>query len=91
MRVLFLHRDHHHPEWALIWAEELWRRGLARKLIVPLKEVLGMKAWMLSGDLVAWGQLVGDGVRAGWLPWQDIHIENIPVAAQRQEEPVLVP
>lgn len=91
MRVLFLHRDHNHPEWALIWAEELWRRGLARKLVVPLKEALGMKAWMLSGDLVTWGQLVGDGVRAGWLPWQDTLTESVPMEAQRQEELVLVP
>ncbi len=70
MRVMFLHRDHEHPEWADIWAEELWSHGLARQLIRPVK-ALGMKAWLLSGDLVAWSQLIKHGVRSGWLPWRD--------------------
>jgi hypothetical protein len=70
MRVLFLHRDHEHPEWPHIWAREIWERGCKRSLILPLKETLGMKAWVLSDDLVAWGKLIGDGVRAGWLPWK---------------------
>jgi hypothetical protein len=83
MRVLFLHRHEQHPEWPAIWAGELWRRGLTRKLVVPLSDALGMKAWMLAGDLVAWGNLIGDGVRDGWLPWQDgqeeaaLHIPGI--------------
>ena len=70
MRVLFLHRDQKHPEWPHIWAREIWERGSKRSLIVPLQEVVGMKAWMLSDNLVAWGKLIGDGVRAGWLPWR---------------------
>ncbi len=70
MRVIFLHRDHEHPAWADIWADELWSHGLSRGLIHPLK-ALGMKAWLLSGDLVAWSQLIKHGVRSGWLPWRD--------------------
>jgi hypothetical protein len=70
MRVIFLHRHHHHPQWVDTWASELWSRGLTRHLIVPLK-ALGIKAWMLSGDLVAWGQLIRDGVCEGWLPWRE--------------------
>jgi len=70
MRVIFLHRDHEHPEWADIWADELWSHGLSRGLIHPLK-ALGMKAWLLSGDLGAWSQLIKHGVRSGWLPWRD--------------------
>jgi hypothetical protein len=70
MRVIFLHRDHEHPEWADIWADELWSHGLTRGLIHPLK-ALGMKAWLLSGDLGAWSQLIKHGVRSGWLPWRD--------------------
>ncbi len=69
MRVIFLHRNAEHPEWADIWAEELWKRGLTRQLVKPLKS-LGIKAWLLSGDVLAWGQLIGDGVRTGWLPWR---------------------
>lgn len=71
MRVLFLHKHAEHPEWPATWAKELWERGLTRKLVQPLSEALGIKVWMLSGDLVAWGQLVGNGVRDGWLPWQE--------------------
>jgi len=70
MRVIFLHRDHEHPEWADIWADELWSHGLTRGLIHPLK-ALGMKAWLLSGDLGAWSQLIKHGVRSGWLPWRE--------------------
>ncbi len=70
MRVLFLHKDHEHPTWPHIWAREIWERGCKRSLIMPLKEVVGMKAWMLSDNLVAWGKLIGDGVCAGWLPWR---------------------
>ena len=70
MRVLFLHKDDEHPEWPTLWAGELWQRGLTRKLIEPLPFALGMKGWKLSGDLEAWGRLVGDGVLQGWLPWK---------------------
>lgn len=69
MRVLFLHKDDEHPDWPGIWARELWQRGCLRKLIEPLKDVVGMKVWVLSGDLQAWGKLIGDGTREGWLPW----------------------
>src|SRR5262249_12926622 len=84
MRVLFLHKDEEHPEWPHIWANELWQRGTVRKLIQPLKYALGMKAWVLSDDLKAWGRIIGDGTREGWLPWkgdtppdQDEHTKEI--------------
>jgi hypothetical protein len=83
MRVLFLHKDEKHPEWPHIWAKEIWQRGITRKLIQPLREVLGMKAWVISDDLDAWGRLIGDGASAGWLPWravvpeQDEHTQEI--------------
>jgi hypothetical protein len=72
MRVIFLHRHHRHPEWADLWADELWRYGLTHELIRPLP-ALGLKAWWLSGDLDAWSQLIKDGVRSGWLPWRENH------------------
>ena len=74
LRVLFLHRDERHPAWPLIWAEELWQRGLSRSLVTPLA-ALGMLAWRLSWDLLAWSALVGEGVREGWLPWQESETE----------------
>ena len=70
LRVLFLHRHNEHPEWPEQWAEALWQRGLAADLIVPLA-ASGMRAWRLSGDLLAWSALVGTGVREGWLPWKE--------------------
>ena len=70
LRVLFLHRHAGHPEWLLQWAEALWQRGLESELITLLPAI-GMRAWRLSGDLVAWSALVGEGVREGWLPWRD--------------------
>ncbi len=70
MRVLFLHKDEEHPEWSHIWAKELWERGCTRKLIQPLTSALGMKAWVLSDDLKAWGRLIGSGTCEGWLPWK---------------------
>ncbi len=72
MRVLFLHKDEEYPEWPHIWAREIWERGRIRKLIQPLKHVLGMKVWILSDDLNAWGRLIGDGTREGWLPWKAV-------------------
>ncbi len=53
-----------------MWAQALWHCGLAADLISPLP-ALGMRAWKLSGDLLAWSALVGAGVREGWLPWRD--------------------
>jgi hypothetical protein len=70
LRVLFLHRHAHHPEWPVQWAEALWQRGLASELITALPSI-GMRAWRLSGNLLAWSALVGEGVRDGWLPWQE--------------------
>ena len=52
------------------WAEALWQHGLASELITPLPSI-GMRAWRLSGNLLAWSALVGEGVREGWLPWQE--------------------
>ena len=70
LRVLFLHHDERHPQWPLVWAEALWQRGLDRSLITPLAAI-GVRAWKLSGDLVAWSALVGEGVREGWLLWKE--------------------
>jgi hypothetical protein len=69
MRVIFLHR-HEDPDLVEIWASQLWRQGLARDLITPL-EALGIKAWKVTGDLTLWSRLISDGVRSGWLPWQE--------------------
>ena len=71
MRVIFLHRNQEHPEWVATWADQLWLRGCTRKLVTPLQDALGMKAWKLSGDLTAWSQLISDGTREGWLPWTE--------------------
>src|SRR5437588_2566115 len=70
LRVLFLHRHAEHPEWPLQWAEALWQHGLASELITPLS-ASGIRAWRISGDLLAWSVLVGEGVRKGWLPWKE--------------------
>jgi hypothetical protein len=70
LRVLFLHRHSEHPEWPVQWAEALWQRGLESELISPLAAI-GIRAWRLSSDLLAWSALVGAGVRDGWLPWRD--------------------
>ena len=71
LRVLFLHRHEQHPRWPTLWAEALWERGLERRLISRLPAV-GIRAWKLSGDLLAWSAFVGEGVRDGWLPWQEL-------------------
>jgi hypothetical protein len=70
LRVLFLHRNDQHPQWPIQWAEGLWQHGLTADLITPLP-ALGMRAWRISGDLLAWSALVGEGVREGWLPWRE--------------------
>ena len=70
LRVLFLHRHSEHPEWPDVWAQMLWERGLEYELISPVSAI-GMQAWRISGDLMAWSALVGTGVREGWLPWSD--------------------
>jgi hypothetical protein len=70
LRVLFLHRHDEHPEWPDVWAQALWEQGLQTELISPLSAI-GMQAWRISGDLMAWSALVGTGVREGWLPWSE--------------------
>jgi hypothetical protein len=70
LRVLFLHRHSEHPEWPDEWAQMLWERGLEYDLISPVSAI-GMQAWRLSGDLMAWSTLIGAGVREGWLPWSE--------------------
>lgn len=84
LRVLFLHRDDDHPEWSIIWANELWLRGLSRKLIEPLPFALGLRGWELSGNLESWGRLIGEGVRAGWLPWQGTIAGPPPLAVDNR-------
>jgi hypothetical protein len=87
MRLPFLHRDLDHPEWSSIWADALWKRGMARRLVVPLPHTLGLRAWRLSGDLAAWIRLLSDGVREGWLPWKKTTLE--PLSLPRRERPAL--
>ena len=70
LRVPVLQRHVTHPAWREQWAEALWERGLAHELITPLS-ALGLRAWKLSGDVFAWSELVGSGVREGWLPWRE--------------------
>jgi hypothetical protein len=74
LRVLFLHRHDEHPEWPDVWAMALWERGLESELITPMSAI-GMRAWRLSGDLMAWSSLVGAGVREGWLPWRESYTQ----------------
>jgi hypothetical protein len=70
LRVLFLHRHSEHPDWLDVWAQALWEQGLQSELISPIS-ALGLHAWRISGDLMAWSALVGVGVREGWLPWRE--------------------
>jgi hypothetical protein len=65
LRVLFLYRHSEHPEWPDVWAQMLWERGLENELISSISAI-GMRAWRLSGDLMAWSTLVDAGVREGW-------------------------
>ena len=48
------------------WADALWTAGLDQHLIVP-QLALGVKCWLLSGDLQRWSALLTQGVRQGWL------------------------
>jgi hypothetical protein len=70
LRIPILYRHEAHPDWPDTWADALWERGLSASLIAPI-DALGIRAWRVSGDLLAWGQLVGTGIREGWLPWRD--------------------
>ena len=53
-----------------IWTDQLWTHGLEHDLITELP-ALGIRAWQLSGDLLAWADLISDGLRSGWLPRPD--------------------
>jgi hypothetical protein len=52
------------------WTDQLWTHGLADGLIIELP-ALGIRAWQLSGDLLAWADLISSGLRSGWLPRPD--------------------
>jgi hypothetical protein len=81
MRVILLHqRDPTHPEWVDQWARELWERGLARDLIVPV-DALGINAWTLAGTTPQWNRLIGQGVRERWLPWREEPAQHFANAA----------
>jgi hypothetical protein len=62
------HRTH-------IWTNQLWTRGLEHGLITELP-ALGIRAWQLSGDLLAWADLMSSGLRSGWLPRLDKQEED---------------
>jgi hypothetical protein len=49
-----------------IWTDHLWTHGLADGLITELP-ALGIRAWQLSGDLLAWADVISSGLRSGWL------------------------
>lgn len=70
LRVPLLFRHEDHPDWPDTWADALWDRGLDAHLLAPI-QALGIRAWRMSGDILAWANLVGEGCRAGWLPWHD--------------------
>ena len=53
-----------------IWTDHLWTHGLAEGLIIVLP-ALGIRAWQLAGDLLAWADLISNGLRSGWLPRPD--------------------
>jgi len=53
-----------------IWTDQLWIHGLAEGLITELP-ALGIRAWQLSGDLLAWANLISEGLGSGWLPRPD--------------------
>ena len=81
MRVIFLHhRDPAFPERVDQWARELWERGLAQCLIVPV-ETLGIKVWALAGTTRQWNRLIGQGVHEGWLPWRNEAVQRFAQAA----------
>jgi hypothetical protein len=53
-----------------IWTDQLWTHGLEHGLITELR-TLGIRAWQLSGDLLAWADVISNGLRSGWLPHLD--------------------
>jgi hypothetical protein len=68
MRVVLLYQDDAHPERLVIWASELWQRGISRQLVVPLP-ALGVHVWKILPDVSPWNALVAEGIHQGWLPW----------------------
>jgi hypothetical protein len=60
-------RSADHRRCTQTWLEQLWLRGLEQQLIVPML-ALGIRAWRLNGDLVAWADLIRIGLSDGWLP-----------------------
>jgi len=70
LRIPILYRHDAHPDWPDAWADALWDHGLDATLIAPI-DALGVRVWRVSGDLLAWANLTGAGVREGWLPWRD--------------------
>jgi hypothetical protein len=56
-----------HRHCSQTWLEQLWLHGLEQHLIVPLLS-LGIRAWSLSGDLIAWADLIRTGLSDAWLP-----------------------
>lgn len=81
MRVILLHqRDAAYPERVDQWARELWTRGLAHQLVLPV-EARGVNAWALAGTTAQWNTLIGQGVQEGWLPWHSEEEQRFPQAA----------
>jgi hypothetical protein len=72
LRVVRLsdNRSAEHHRCSQTWLEQLWLYGLEQHLIVPLLS-LGIRAWRLSGDLIAWADLIRIGLSDGWLPRPD--------------------
>lgn len=70
LRIPILYRHDAHPDWPDTWADALWERGQQASLITEIP-ALGIQAWRVSGDLLAWSELVGKGVREGFLPWRN--------------------
>lgn len=49
------------------WGAELWRRGLASRLIEPLADTRGVEAWRVSADNETWLVLIQKGIAQGAL------------------------
>jgi hypothetical protein len=69
LRVVRLYdtRSSDHQRCTQTWLEQLWLHGLEAQLIVPLP-ALGIRAWRLTGDLLAWADLIQTGLSSAWLP-----------------------
>jgi len=69
LRVVRLYdtRSPIHTHCTQIWLDQLWLHGLEQQLIIPIAAI-GIRAWRISGDLLAWADLVHAGLAGGWLP-----------------------